>query len=76
MQEFCIKMSKNDETVAVYFLELCTYVIQNVLNTFSNTEKEILHFVRSPSLKRLKFKVTKTLKTLPPLLTFVPESCQ
>lgn len=62
MQEFCIKMSKNDETVAVYFLELCTYVIQNVLNTFSNTEKEILHFVRSPSFKRLKFKVTKTLK--------------
>lgn len=42
MQEFCIKMSKNDETVAEYSLELCTYVIQNVLNTFSNTEKEIL----------------------------------
>lgn len=51
MQESCIKMSKNDETVAIYFLDVCTYVIQNVLNTFSNTEKEILHFVWSPSLK-------------------------
>ena len=62
MQESCIKMSKNDETVAIYFLDVCTYVIQNVLNTFSNTEKEILHFVWSPSLKWLKSEVTKTLK--------------
>lgn len=46
MQEFCIKMSKNDYTFVTYFVELCTNVISNVSN---NVQRE-----KSSSLLRVR----------------------
>ena len=44
MYQFFIKMSKNDQTYVVYFVDLCSYINQNISNNYHNTEKSLTLF--------------------------------